>query len=207
MIPTVFRFCLSGWPPPGANAFEWDGSRLTFHYWRSPNALLEDQFIVPTPEQWQSLWGLCDRIGLWSWPDRQGSLSIIDGLQYALEFAVEGRSVTSRGQASGDPELRKAVLTIHEALQRFIPTGELDQECLRVAERKRAEYALQAELNRLAEEEHNRRCSLLWERVRKGAARCPVCGNSVFRLSTGMGLNTCVICRTCGKSFVDDESL
>lgn len=211
MIPTVFHFGLSGWPPPGANGFEWDGSRLSFSYW-SPSvscvASLRDRVMVPTPGQWQGLWRLCDREGIWSWPEWQGDLGVFDGLEYHLEFSVGNRSVKSRGQAAGDTHLTNTIMAVHETLQTFIPDkGELDRQCLLIAVRKKVEHAREAAKELLAGIEHTRRCRVLWERVRKGGCRCPGCGNSVFRLSEGVGLNTCVICRHCGRSFVEDAAL
>jgi hypothetical protein len=69
-----------------------------------------------------------------------------------------------------------------------------------------AERARKAEEERLAGLEHHRRCMAFWERTREAGFTCLKCGGSVFRLSEGPGLSTCVICRACGRSFVGDAS-
>src|SRR5688572_28556349 len=96
--------CLQGYPPPGPNAFRWQGGRLTYML---PDMSLGrrdwERAMTPTPAQWEGFWRICDEIDVWSWPPTLGDLHVIDGLQWITELEVGSRRMASTGQVLGSP--------------------------------------------------------------------------------------------------------
>lgn len=109
---------LQGWPPPGPNRFHWNDGQLAYRVpTRSLNYQDGNRVIVPTLDQRQGFWNICDEIDVWSWPPVFGRTSIIDGLMYSLELEVGNRIVKSEGQACESPGFTSKLLRLHRALQ------------------------------------------------------------------------------------------
>lgn len=111
--PIRLRHCLQGWPPPGPNGFAWQNDRLTYSVGGSGESM-----IIPTREQWEEFWRVCDEIDVWSWPPRLGDRWVIDGLEWTLVLECRGRAVVSEGQVHGSPEgLYEKLMRLHRTLQ------------------------------------------------------------------------------------------
>jgi hypothetical protein len=131
IAPTKLRHSLQGFPPPGPNGFLWNrGVRLEYILPdRSQDHKSWDKVVVPTTEQWQAFWMVCDEIGVWSWPAKAHSdveivngervtCYFVDGLYYDLELEVGLQAVRSEGQLTRVPAVfREKVMKLHRALQ------------------------------------------------------------------------------------------
>jgi len=127
--PIKLKHCLQGGPPPGPNAFRWQGGQLTYML---PNRSLKrsdwDKMVTPTAAQWEEFWRVCDEIDVWSWPPSLGDVRVFDGLSWETELEVGSRRVVSRGQVWGSPpDFEPKLMRLHEALQAL--TGWQLKEC------------------------------------------------------------------------------
>jgi hypothetical protein len=77
-----------------------------------------DVAMIPTADQWQEFWRVCDEIEVWSWPPILGSVHIIDGLRWNLELEFGCRRVVSNGQVVGSPPgFSEKLMRFHQSLQ------------------------------------------------------------------------------------------
>lgn len=119
--PECLRLALSGWPPPGPNAFHLHDGNL--HYRDPEKAMAYDQKLTATPtrELWVRFRAVCDATAIWSWPIWLGDEQVIDGLQWRLQIRWGSQAVESDGQVSGAPRnTGRKLLYLHRALQRMV---------------------------------------------------------------------------------------
>jgi hypothetical protein len=118
--PTKLLHCLQGWPPDGPNRFRWIKDQLIFMLPREGVDICDwDVAIIPTSNQWQEFWQVCDEVGVWSWPPTNEGLYLVrDGLQWDLELQFGNRHVVSQGQVTGTPRgFWEKLMRLHESLQ------------------------------------------------------------------------------------------
>jgi hypothetical protein len=90
--PTKLHFNVGGWCGE-CHEIEWRQRKLWYRrYMWQPSTELS-----PNPEAWERFWQAVEATGVWQWRNSYENSEVLDGTQWSLKLAHQGKRLTSGG--------------------------------------------------------------------------------------------------------------
>jgi hypothetical protein len=103
----------------GPTSFIWDECHFHSYFSRLPQGMHHPHMeAMPSSDQWNELWKICDEIDIWSWPESLGDKDHNHPERWFTRLTLGSRSTLTRGCLGGTPpDFRAKLIRFHRAVQ------------------------------------------------------------------------------------------
>ena len=94
-LPDRFIFTLGGFFSK-THQFVWQHGQINYHFQSLPTNT-EPAIITPDSQAWARFWPAVAAAGVWQWEADYLNQAVLDGTQWSLELAFQGRYLSCEG--------------------------------------------------------------------------------------------------------------